>query len=338
MAPLKGTTNQPNEVGVLGESGKFEGVRGVSHAGYHGGVVGVNDSPEASAGPGVYGESRGTGVWGVSKTWMGVYGRSEGPGAGVMGESAGPGVIGKSSSWHGVAGESESTSGGAAVSGEAKSGGPGVLGKSASGIGVWAVSETYEGLRAETKSADTAAAAFYQLNAGSDRPALYARHMGGRNAAVFEGSVFVTGDVLLQNADCAEDFSIAAGAAAEPGTVMVIDEAGSLAESLRPYDKRVAGVISGAGDFKPGLILDRRKAPSVSEAGRRPLALLGKVFCRVDAGEAGIEVGDLLTTSAVPGHAMKAADPARAFGAVLGKALRPLASGRGLIPVLVALQ
>jgi hypothetical protein len=35
---------------------------------------------------------------------------------------------------------------------------------------------------------------------------------------------------------------------------------------------------------------------------------------------------------------MKANDRDRAFGAVLGKALRPLANGRGLIPVLVALQ
>ena len=35
---------------------------------------------------------------------------------------------------------------------------------------------------------------------------------------------------------------------------------------------------------------------------------------------------------------MKAADPARAFGAVIGKALRPLAAGRGLIPILVVLQ
>jgi len=336
MATLKGTTNQPNEVGVLGESGKFEGVRGVSHAGYHGGVVGVNDNAGDAAGPGVYGESRGTGVWGVSKTWIGVYGKSESGtgGVGVMGESAGTGVIGKSSSWHGVYGESHSTSGGAGVYGEGKAGGTGVSGKSETGIGVWAVSETYEGLRAETKSADTAALAAYQLNPGSDRPAIYARHLGGRNAAFFDGSVFVTGDVLLQNADCAEDFAIADGAAAEPGMVMVIDETGSLAESRLPYDKRVAGVLSGAGDYKPGLILDRQAEP----AARRPLALLGKVFCRVDAGSAGIEVGDLLTTSETPGHAMKATDAARAFGAVLGKALRPLASGRGLIPVLVALQ
>jgi len=35
---------------------------------------------------------------------------------------------------------------------------------------------------------------------------------------------------------------------------------------------------------------------------------------------------------------MKATDPLRSFGAIIGKALRPLAAGRGMIPILVALQ
>jgi hypothetical protein len=69
-----------------------------------------------------------------------------------------------------------------------------------------------------------------------------------------------------------------------------------------------------------------------------PIALMGKVYCKVDASLAPIEVGDLLVTAPTPGHAMKAMDPSRAFGAVVGKALRPLAAGRGLIAVLVALQ
>jgi hypothetical protein len=34
---------------------------------------------------------------------------------------------------------------------------------------------------------------------------------------------------------------------------------------------------------------------------------------------------------------MRAADPLRAAGAVIGKALRPLDGGTGLLPVLVAL-
>jgi hypothetical protein len=96
----------------------------------------------------------------------------------------------------------------------------------------------------------------------------------------------------------------------------------------------VAGVISGAGDYKPGIVLDKQG----SQLNRKPIALLGKVYCKVDASYAPIEVGDLLTTAPTPGHAMKAADPLKAFGAVIGKALRPLKAGCGLIPILIALQ
>jgi len=66
--------------------------------------------------------------------------------------------------------------------------------------------------------------------------------------------------------------------------------------------------------------------------------MVGKVFCKVDATHGPIGVGDLLTTSSVVGHAMRAGDPARSFGTVIGKALRPWRDGLGLIPILVALQ
>src|SRR5262249_49959275 len=98
--------------------------------------------------------------------------------------------------------------------------------------------------------------------------------------------------------------------------------------------KKVAGIVSGAGDYRTGIVLD--KHPSGDE--RVPIALVGKVHCKVDAETSPIEVGDLLTTSSTPGHAMKATDPLKAFGAVIGKALRPMKSGQGMIPVLIALQ
>jgi hypothetical protein len=66
--------------------------------------------------------------------------------------------------------------------------------------------------------------------------------------------------------------------------------------------------------------------------------LSGKVYCRVDASYDCVEVGDLLVSSPTRGHAMKGSDPMRAFGAVIGKALRRLETGRGLIPILVSLQ
>lgn len=60
--------------------------------------------------------------------------------------------------------------------------------------------------------------------------------------------------------------------------------------------------------------------------------------CKVDADIAPIKVGDLLTTSSTKGHAQKVLDPAKATGAVIGKALGGLKKGKGKIPVLVTLQ
>ena len=148
------------------------------------------------------------------------------------------------------------------------------------------------------------------------------------------GDITATGDVLLANADCADEFDVMDDEPSEPGTVMVIDQLGKLQRSQDAYDKRAAGVISGAGEFRAAITLDKRS----SSAKRVAVALVGKVYCKVDAQYSPIEVGDLLTTSSTSGHALKAADSVKAFGAVIGKALGSLQSGQGLIPMLVALQ
>jgi hypothetical protein len=150
-------------------------------------------------------------------------------------------------------------------------------------------------------------------------------------------NMFVEQDVKLSNGmDCAEDFDLddSPGSEPVPGCVMVIGSQGSVRISTCAYDTRVAGVVSGAGTFKPGIILDRRS----SDVTRPTLALMGKVYCYADTTNGPIDVGDLLTTSTTPGHAMKATDPSRAFGAVIGKALGQLREAAGLIPILVALQ
>ena len=84
---------------------------------------------------------------------------------------------------------------------------------------------------------------------------------------------------------------------------MVLGEEEVLLPSQQAYDKRVAGVISGAGNYKPGIVLDKQE----TQQRRLPVALLGKVFCKVDAQFGAIAVGDLLTTSSTPGHAMRQA-------------------------------
>lgn len=152
---------------------------------------------------------------------------------------------------------------------------------------------------------------------------------------VVVGNILVTGDVRLSGADCAEEFTIAETTDIEPGTVVIITEEGKLQRSCEAYDKKVAGIVSGGGNYRPGILLGRQKE---SPDKRLPIALVGKVFCKVDADPAPIGLGDLLTTSSAPGYAMKACDPLKAFGSVLGKALSSLESGKGMIPILVALQ
>jgi hypothetical protein len=216
-----------------------------------------------------------------------------------------------------------------------------VYGTSDNSVGVWGTSINFEGVHAETKSSTTAAIAAYNLNPEGTGAAIFAKKEGNVGlAALFDGSVFVSkkltvgDDIVLANADCAEDFDIAGLEKVEPGTVMVLDSEGALRPSEQAYDKRVAGVISGAGNYKPGIVLDKQE----SSRNRMPIALMGKVYCKVDASYGAIEVGDLLTTSSTPGHAMRTDNPLKAFGAVIGKALRPLDEGQGLIPILIALQ
>ena len=123
----------------------------------------------------------------------------------------------------------------------------------------------------------------------------------------------------------------------EAGMVVSIDPAspGKLALSTQAYDRRVAGIISGAGGVKPGMVMSQE---GTLADGKHPVALSGRVYCWVDASQGAIEPGDLLTTSSTPGHAMKVADAAKAQGAIIGKAMTGLKEGKGLVLVLVTLQ
>ena len=95
--------------------------------------------------------------------------------------------------------------------------------------------------------------------------------------------------------------------------------------------------MAGGGDLRPALILGAEIGRRVSNTERARIALIGRVWCKVTAEHGGgIETGDLLTTSPVAGHAMRVADHQSGLGAILGKALRPLARGTAMIPILVA--
>ncbi len=142
---------------------------------------------------------------------------------------------------------------------------------------------------------------------------------------------------ITGGADLAEPFEISDSSnELSEGSVVVIDEQnpGRLKLSDRPYDTRVAGVLSGANGVSPGIQLRQQ---GILDHGKN-VALTGRVFVRVDASNGLIKPGDLLTTSVTRGNAMKVTDHARAQGAILGKAITGLNEKNGMVLVLVTLQ
>jgi hypothetical protein len=153
----------------------------------------------------------------------------------------------------------------------------------------------------------------------------------GKQTITLDGA---SGDIVLSNADAAEDFELG-GAGAAPGTVMALAGDGTVRPSSQGYDHRVVGVVAGAGPHRPAIVLGRRPD---GDAPRVPISVMGRAACRADAAYGPIEIGDLLTSSPTSGSAMRAADPSQAFGAVIGKALSPLRHGTGLVDMVIGLQ
>src|SRR5215469_2844119 len=289
-------------------------------------VIGQSNGPDSAGvlgegwtganGTGVYGRdksTRGNGVIGYSDAGRGVWGHSQ-TGIGVLGESAtGPGVQGNSQFLPGVSGQ----------------GTTGVYGQSDNGTGVEGDSKTGNGVYGYGSVGGYFAGSSQGIHAQSLDTAGYFD-----GDVTVNGNVTVNGKLVVPFPDCAEHFDMHGGAAIEAGSVVVIDDDGLLRQCENAYFTKVAGVISGAGSYRPGIILDKQ----ASEEVRQPIALVGKVYCKVDAQYSPIAVGDMLTTSPTPGHAMKAADPQKAFGAVIGKALDKFEGGVGMVRILVSLQ
>ncbi|MCH8148095.1 MAG: hypothetical protein IH987_08915, partial [Planctomycetes bacterium] len=145
---------------------------------------------------------------------------------------------------------------------------------------------------------------------------------GSSNVSIFGDynntgdSRIVTDELQIRGgSDLSEQFDIdGPTGTVKPGAVVSIDpkQPGKLLVSSKAYDRRVAGIISGAGGVKPGMLMGQ--AGSVAD-GDHPVALSGRVYCWADASNGPIQPGDLLTASDTLGHAMKVTDYYRAHGA-----------------------
>lgn len=323
-----------NDSGVFGQSVSSSGVRGDSSSadGVEGHAVVANKS-------GVYGVSTHAGGFGVT---------GRGGQAGVQGTSGtGDGVVG------GAAAPNKS----------------GVYGftTSADGYGMYAQNrnaDTWVALASKSSAAQGYCggfiagladygngAAIYGVHSPGDAPTSFRGATGSHGLVVecskpYQKAALFVGNVEIQNLsyntvcelgeglDYSEGFDVREETETiEPGCVLSIDadHPGKLRLSRKAYDTKVAGIVAGAKGLGSGVRLG-------GDRFGYPVALAGRVYCNVDASYGPVVPGSLLTTSPTPGHAMVVRNSRRATGAILGKAMEGLQSGKGQILVLVTLQ
>ncbi len=176
-----------------------------------------------------------------------------------------------------------------------------------------------------------------RIGVGTPTPSASLDVNGGANVSgdiTVSGNIRVGGNINAKYQDVAE--WVNADAPMDQATVVSLDpdHDNSVVPNTRAYDPSVAGVVSA----RPGIVLGEPGTTKVL------VATTGRVRVKVDATNNPIRRGDLLVTSDIPGVAMKS-EPlrigGRSFhqpGTIIGKALEPLASGRGEILVLLTLQ
>jgi len=322
-----GQTSSATDSGVYGESGAGDGVAGRASSSNKSGVVGENTG--GGNGNGVAGYAHGPG--------SGIYGENSGPGAGVAGRASGGGTA--------VYGDNQNASGRAGlfdgrvqVNGRVHVFSPG----SGSGANIptdATVLASGDGFHNRFMSVNGNQAVYLSMyDSGYGEISTYDYGTGQGlplKLNVNGGTVSVPVLEITGGADVAEPFQMSTKDIPK-GALVTIDEAnaGQVKMSDRAYDTRVAGILSGANGIKPGIQLRQEGALE----GGQNVALSGRVYALADASEVPIKPGDLLTTSATPGHCMKVTDHARASGAIIGKAMSALEKGKGIVLVLVSLQ
>ncbi len=312
------SANGANAIGVTGigrGSGSFgvwgftetgtAGVRGVTHAGAAG-VSGVND------------KTNGIGVDGDAAAGTGVRGHTVTGPYGVWGVSDNQSGIG-------VYGGANVVSGGIGVEGFSPTG-VGLEGKSVGGIAIRAYSTASTiTMRIHNLMGDFLDGCASDENTCTGPEKTFRIDHTGRG--FFAGGTQTGGVDIAEIVDATQPLSA--------GDVIEIDPAATSHFRLTTseYSTRVAGIVSTA----PGVTL----STDVNETGSplHPiLALAGRVPVKVTTANGPIAPGDLLTSSPIPGRAMRCGDQARCTGAIVGKALESAGPDTSVIQALVTLQ
>ncbi len=194
-------------------------------------------------------------------------------------------------------------------------------------LGVWADKSTRYGIFIHHKDANKHA---LWVNMG------LVRFPGGKSAFVVDkfinrsGQTLHTGDVVKLKSTSIMRFEGDFNKIPIPDVTLADKE----------NDTRVIGIVDREavpGPDEPDIRTAPEDPTSIPNGGDLMVVTLGTyAHCKVDATDAPIEVGDLLTSSSKPGHARKAINPK--IGCIIGKALEPLKEGTGYIAVFVNIQ
>lgn len=180
------------------------------------------------------------------------------------------------------------------------------------------------GITAESTSTSSRECGLKGYNSASGKTAYVGCYNYGiytpDNAKV-DGNINVGG---CSGCDVAEHFLENGVETLEPGDVVVLDatKVRGVTKTTTPYNKLAAGIIS----TDPTLVMGLEEGVPIALAGVVPTKVVGIVH-----------LGDLLTTSSIPGYAMACIDMTKCVGAVIGKAMEENNAGKGKITALVML-
>ena len=142
---------------------------------------------------------------------------------------------------------------------------------------------------------------------------LCVKNATGSCAGNTSGTIYAT-NTTVQSADLAENYISAQKL--EPGDVIMPAGDGNtqaIIKTTSGYQSQTIGIIS----TDPGVTLNSDAATDSGHPYIYPIALQGRVPVKISTENGNIQAGDMLTSSSIPGVAMKATHS----GAIIGKAL-----------------
>ncbi|HSW97644.1 MAG TPA: site-specific integrase [Candidatus Saccharimonadales bacterium] len=145
-----------------------------------------------------------------------------------------------------------------------------------------------------------------------------------------KGTIYAS-NTTVQSADLAENYI--ASDKLEPGDIIIPENKGNnlgVVKSTSQYQSQVIGVLS----TKPGVVLNSDAETDSAHPYKYPIAISGRVPVKVSIANGVVKTGDLLTSSVIPGVAMKATEA----GPIIGKALEDFSSEKpGLVMAYISI-